>query len=259
MKKRLLTVVAVLAVLVTGCHNAAPSVDNNVYVNGGINRGDPSQKKICLVFTAADRADGADMIISTLKDFNIKGGFFYTGQFYELFPDVVERLIADGHYVGSHSFGHLLYASWDDPASLLVTKEEFEADMLKSFEVMKPFGITMENAPYFIPPYEHYNAQIAEWAGEMGLQVINFTPGTGSNGDYTTPDMSNYMSNDYIMDRILKYEENEPNGLNGHFMLIHFGTHPDRTEKFYNRLPELITTLQERGYEFVGVEEMLGF
>lgn len=248
-----------MAALITGCHNAAPAEDNNVYVNGGINRGDPSLKRICLVFTAADRADGAEMIISTLKDFDIKGGFFFTGIFYELYPDIVKRLVADGHYVGSHSYGHLLYAPWDETDSVLVSKAEFEADMLKSYEVMAPFGITMEKEPYYIPPYEHYNSTISQWANDMGLQIINFTPGTGSNGDYTTPDMSNYMSNEYIMNRILKFEEEEPDGLNGHFMLIHFGTHPDRTEKFYNLLPELITTLQGRGYEFVGVEEMLGF
>ena len=38
-----------------------------VYVDGGIIRTDPSKKQITLVFTAADKADGADAIISTLK------------------------------------------------------------------------------------------------------------------------------------------------------------------------------------------------
>lgn len=87
--------------------------DKNIYVNGGIIRTDPSKKQITLVFTAADKADGADAIISTLKKYGIKGGFFFTGEFYELYPEVVKRLRTEGHLVGSHSYGHLLYMPWE--------------------------------------------------------------------------------------------------------------------------------------------------
>lgn len=230
--------------------------DANVYVNGGIIRHDPSKKRICLVFTAADMADGADPIINALHKYNIKGGFFFTGAFFEKFPKVVKRLVKEGHYVGSHSYGHLLYSTWEDRDKMLVTKEEFKADMLKCYDLMRKFGITKQQAPYFIPPYEHYNKTISSWAKEMGLQVINYTPGTASNGDYTTPDMKNYYSSDDIMQRIRNLEQKE--GLNGHFLMIHFGTSDLRTDKFYNRIPELVEYLQAKGYEFVGVEEALG-
>jgi peptidoglycan/xylan/chitin deacetylase (PgdA/CDA1 family) len=232
--------------------------DHNVYFKGGIIRGDPTKKKICLVFTAADKADGADPIIGALKKNHIHAGFFFTGEFYEKFPQVIKRLLADGHYVGSHSYGHLLYSSWDKPDSMLVSHEEFDEDMLKSYALMAKFGITKEHAPYFIAPYEHYNATVASWAKQLGLQIINYTPGTASNGDYTTPDMKNYYSSDVIMQRIMKYDKEESNGLNGHFLLIHFGTDNRRTDKFYNHLPELIRDLRAKGYEFVSVEDALG-
>lgn len=148
--------------------------DNNIYQDGGIIRTDPSVKHIDFVFTAADKADGAERIISTLRKYNIKGGFFFTGEFFEMYPDVVRRLVAEGHYVGSHSYGHLLYAPWGNRDSLLVTKQEFEEDIFKSYKVLREFGIT--DAPYFIPPYEHYNATISSWARQLGLQVINYTP-----------------------------------------------------------------------------------
>lgn len=196
--------------------------DNNIYQDGGIIRTDPSVKHIDFVFTAADKADGAERIISTLRKYNIKGGFFFTGEFFEMYPDVVRRLVAEGHYVGSHSYGHLLYAPWGNRDSLLVTKQEFEEDIFKSYKVLREFGIT--NAPYFIPPYEHYNATISSWARQLGLQVINYTPGTLTNGDYTTPEMKRYFSSKEILGRIWEYERTDPNGLNGHIMLIHFGT-----------------------------------
>lgn len=227
--------------------------DNNIYQDGGIIRTDPSVKHIDFVFTAADKADGAERIISTLRKYNIKGGFFFTGEFFEMYPDVVRRLVAEGHYVGSHSYGHLLYAPWGSRDSLLVTKQEFEEDIFKSYKVLREFGIT--NAPYFIPPYEHYNATISSWARQLGLQVINYTPGTITNGDYTTPEMKRYFSSKEILGRIWEYERTDPNGLNGHIMLIHFGTDPARTDKFYDKLPGLIRELRRKGYSFTPLKD----
>lgn len=232
--------------------------DENVYADGGIIRFNPHRKRICLVFTAADKADGAEPILRTLKKNHIHAGFFFTGEFYEKFPAVIKRLVADGHYVGSHSYGHLLYFPWGRPDTMLVSHEEFNKDIMKSYELMGKFGITKEKAPYFIPPYEHYNALVSAWAEQLGLKVMNYTPGTATNGDYTTPDMKNYYSSDNIMQRIMKYEREDPNGLNGHFLLLHFGTDSRRTDKFYNRLPDLINTLRAKGYEFVSVEDAIG-
>lgn len=227
--------------------------DNNIYQDGGIIRTDPSVKHIDFVFTAADKADGAERIISTLRKYNIKGGFFFTGEFFEMYPDVVRRLVAEGHYVGSHSYGHLLYAPWGNRDSLLVTRQEFNEDIFKSYKVLREFGIT--NAPYFIPPYEHYNATISSWARQLGLQVINYTPGTLTNGDYTTPEMKRYFSSKEILGRIWEYERADPNGLNGHIMLIHFGTDPARTDKFYDKLPGLIRELRRKGYSFTPLKD----
>lgn len=245
---------ALLAVMACSTLHA----QGNVYYRGGINRGDPSQKRVCLVFTAADKADGADAIISALHDAGVQGGFFFTGQFYEMFPDVIDRLLAEGHYVGSHSYGHLLYCPWEDNDKVLVTREEFVSDMEKSYAQLASFGITKEAAPFFIPPYEYYNETICQWASEIGLQVINFTPGTGTNADYTYPAMKSYRSSDDIMRKVWECEAADANGLAGHFMLIHFGTVPERTDKFYDRLPELISELRAKGYEVVGVKQMLG-
>lgn len=232
---------------------AAVLPDRNIYRDGGIIRTDPSVRHIDFVFTAADKADGADRIISTLRKYNIKGGFFFTGEFFELYPDVVRRLVAEGHYVGSHSYGHLLYAPWGKRDSLLVTRQEFEEDMFKSYKVLREFGIT--DAPYFIPPYEHYNATISSWARQLGLQVINYTPETLTNGDYTTPGMSRYFSSKEILGKIREYERTDPDGLNGHIMLIHFGTDPSRTDKFYDKLPGLIRELRRKGYSFTPLKD----
>ena len=60
-----------------------------------------------------------------------------------------------------------------------------------------------------------------------------------------------------LTDRILKKEKEE--GLNGHLLLIHFGTDPLRTDKFYNGyLDKLISVLKKKGYKFTSIPDALG-
>ena len=88
----------------------------------------------------------------------------------------------------------------------------------------------------------------------MGLQLVSFSPGTRSNADYTYPEMGNkYFDSKTILQSILQYEQQSPNGLNGFVLLVHIGTDPRRNDKFYFYLPELITTLKKRGYSFVKI------
>ena len=231
-----------------------------VYSHGGIVQGDPNKKEICLVFTADDRADGADRIISTLKRQHIRGAFFFTGRFFEMYPDVVRQLLADGHYVGTHSYGHLLYAPWDNRDSCLVGQQEMVDDLKRAYTKMAEFGITPQSAPYFIPPYEWYNAHHASWARQLGLQIVNFTNGTYSNEDYTWPGIeqetrATYRSSRWLYDHMMQYERDH--SLNGHLLMIHLGTAPRRTDKFYDRLPDIIRTLTKRGYHFVSLPALL--
>jgi peptidoglycan/xylan/chitin deacetylase (PgdA/CDA1 family) len=91
----------------------------------------------------------------------------------------------------------------------------------------------------------------------MGMQLINYSPGTKSTADYTFPDMKNYRSSEEIYQSILDKEKKDVNGLNGFILLIHFGTAPRRTDKFYNRLDELLPALKKKGYSFKRIDDVL--
>ncbi|MBN1348528.1 glycoside hydrolase family 9 protein, partial [candidate division KSB1 bacterium] len=230
------------------------------YAHGGIIRGDQSKREITLVFTGDEHADGSEPIRQVLARAGIKAAFFFTGNFYRNpeFADLVRGLRADGHYLGAHSDKHLLYCDWQKRDNLLVTHEQFEADLKQNYVEMARFGITRQDAPFFLPPYEWCNRTISEWCRDMELTLINFTPGTRSNADYTTPDMGGrYISSAEILKSILEYEQRHANGLNGFILLSHIGTHPSRTDKFYLKLGELIDELRARGYGFRRVDEML--
>lgn len=224
-------------------------------VLGGIVRGNPKEKKIALVFTGHEFADGAGVISKALKRNSVKGSFFMTGDFYRKYPKICKQLQKEGNYMGPHSDKHLLYVNWTNRDSILVSKKVFMKDLKDNYAAMVNIGLKIDKPCYFIPPYEWYNQQISDWAKETNIQVVNFTPGTGSNADYTTPDMKSYKSSETIYNRILSNEEQ--NTFNGFLLLIHIGVDPKRTDKFYNLLDDLIKELKGRGYNFVRVDEMM--
>ena len=221
-------------------------VDNQ----GAVVRMNPEEKKVYLIFSAHEYAEGGKVIAQTLKKYKAKASFFFTGTFYNNAENksLIQDLVANGHYLGAHSDAHLLYADWTKRDSTLVTQQQFADDLKANYEKMEALGITPEKASVFLPPYEWYNAESVDWSHQLGLKVINFTPGIRSNADYTTPDMKSYRSSETILNDIKAFEQKDQKGLNGCIMLIHLGTAPERTDKFYNRLGELLSFLKQKGY-----------
>ncbi len=237
------------------------TLENNIkqqFFKGAIIRGDTTKKQIALVFTGHEFNDGGSFVENTLQLQNIKASFFFTGDFYrnKNFTSTINNLKKQGHYLGAHSNKHVLYAPWSNQDSLLISKKEFNEDLLENYKAMKPFGLNKNTTPYFLPPYEWYNDTIASWTKEQKLQLINFTPGTLSTADYTWPQLPNYKSSDVIYNSIIN-KANAPNGLNGFILLVHIGTDEKRNDKFYKQLPSLVTDLKKMGYKFIKINELL--
>jgi peptidoglycan/xylan/chitin deacetylase (PgdA/CDA1 family) len=262
---------------------------------GAIIRGPTDRKRIALVFTGHEYAEGGRVILQALDGHHARASFFLTGDFLNQskHAPLVQHIIKAGHYLGPHSDKHLLYCSWDHPPRLRVTRQQFLADLqenqakiqshfFRSSEFMdiiarryglpppdtadappappaafEPLPPDVEESRFFLPPYEHYNEEIALWTREIGMTLINFTPGTRSNADYTGEADRNFVSSQAIYESILTREAQDPHGLNGFLLLLHLGAGPERQDKFHARFGELLDVLAGKGYEFVRVDELL--
>lgn len=255
--------------------------------DGAIVRGPKGRRAIALAFTGHEFAEGGETILDELVEHQAKASFFLTGDFManKTFEALIGRIVKENHLLGPHSDKHLLYCSWEADRKTLVTQEQFRKDLsaneakiskavghlaerrelsppdlavLEDFR--KRYGIERDSdypIRYFLPPYEHCNRQIADWTAEEGMTLINFTPGTRSNADYTGEADKNFVSSQAIFDSILKKEREDPNGLNGFILLLHIGSGPGRADKFHTRFGELLDVLAAKGYQFVRVDELL--
>ena len=229
------------------------------YAKGGIIRGPVSARKVALAFTGHEYAEGAETILRVLKGHKAKASFFLTGAFLSNtnHDPIIRRIVLEGHYLGPHSDQHLLYLPWDGSTNLLVSRGEFEADLEANLRKIVDRGVARKRVRYFLPPYEHYSSTISEWTRGLGLTLINLTPGTRSNADYTGEAERNFVPSKTIHESILAREAADPQGLNGFLLLLHLGAGPTRTDKFHLHFASLLDELGRRGYKFVRVDSLL--
>ena len=249
---------ASLSYYLSSLESIGNSTQNSLELDqGAIVRGDTSKKEIALVFTGHEYAEGGEIINEVLNKHNIKAAFFLTGDFYRNpnHKNLIDELVINNHYLGAHSDKHLLYADWSKRDSTLISKTEFQSDLKQNYQEMIHHNIDSKNVKLFLPPFEWYNEEISSWTNELGIQLVNYSKGTLSTADYTTPTMKNYRSSSEIFESILSYERS--NSLNGFILLSHIGTAPERTDKFYNQLDKLITYLIEKGYSFKRIDLLL--
>lgn len=224
--------------------------NDNKMIEGGIKRFSEKDKSVYLVFPADTHFEGITHTLDVLKKHQVKASFFLTGNCLRQKSNKqsIFRLIKDGHYLGPHSDNHLLYADWIKRDSLLIDKITFDNDLTNNLKSIGTFGVSISNVQWFLPPYEWYNQQISDWSQLFGMQIISFTPGIGTNADYTTPDMKKYRTSKEIINNLWTYEQKHPNGLNGTIILIHPGVSPQRTDKLYLHLDDIISQLRQKGY-----------
>ena len=223
---------------------------------GAIIRINPDQKDIYLVFTADSLFNGVETILNTLKKNKIHGSFFLTGNCLRM-PEhaaLIRRMVKEGHYVGGHSDGHLLYAPWEDRSVCLVTPDSLRADLVRNAQELERFGVTREASRWFLPPYEYYNQACVHVIESMGYQVVNYTPGTATPADYTIPSMKSYRSSQELIDRLYAFEKSET--LNGALLMIHPGVQEARTDRLFDRLGEIIRHLKRKGYRFCSLADV---
>lgn len=223
---------------------------------GALCRGFRDQKEMALVFTGGEYGEGLEHILDELKKRKIKGGFFFTGDFFEVkaHQPLIKRLVREGHYLGPHSDKHLLLADWEHEKTL-VARDEFEADLKKNIDRCVSYGFPRKEIRYWIPPYEHTSLEVCGWSSEMGMTMINFTHGTLSFTDYAPEDDRAFRPSTVILQSIKDYPAKDPDGFNGYVLLLHAGS-GTRQDKMHKHFSEVLDFLAGQGYSFLRVDKL---
>lgn len=202
-------------------------------------RGDSGRREIALTFDAGDDRGKAEEILDTLKEYGIVASFGLTGHWAKENPDLVQRMVDEGHMLFNHTYSHRSFTGFstsEDEAVL--SRDDRQHELIETADIVRE-ETGYELAPYFRPPYADYDDEVLEQIAEIGYWItLQYSCDSfGWNG----------ASIDEIIDKC--GNNAEP----GDIVLLHVGA----ASLDADALPGLIDTLQAQDFTFVTCEELL--
>ncbi len=140
-----------------GC--AAPS---SQWLGPSLVRGAAHGKRIALTFDDGPAPPFTEQILDILRARNIRATFFVCGRNVERHPDVVRRIVAEGHTLGDHTYSH--------PFLCFRRRRSMAREIDRAQEAVRK--ITGESPTLFRPPYGVRWLGLWQVLGERGLRLV---------------------------------------------------------------------------------------
>lgn len=194
--------------------------------------GDGKEKVIYLTFDCGYENQNTANILDALKKHNVHATFFVVGHYLESAPELVKRMVEEGHTVGNHTYHHPDMSKISDEESF---RKEMEG-VSTLFREVTGTDISM----YYRPPQGKYSTANLQMAKDMGYSTFFWSLA--------------YV--DWNVDAQPSHEEA--------FKKLTGRIHPGAVVLLHNTsrtngeiLDELLTKWEEMGYSFGTLEELI--
>ncbi len=193
----------------------------------------PRSKIIALTFDDVPDPRFTPQLLDVLQKYHVKATFFVVGSRAKKHPELVARMIREGHVVGNHSYNH--------PQFVKLTLNDFRAEIIRTENVLQALA---GYKPRLIrPPYGDISEQQLRWAKARGYKLVNW--------NVDSLDWRG-LSKTQVRNNILAHAGK------GSIILQHGGGgQGSNLRGTIQALPEVITIMRKRGYTFVTVPQML--
>lgn len=125
----------------------------------------PTQEKVIyLTFDAGYENGYTATILDALKKHNAKAAFFLVGNYIKTSPELVNRMLQEGHIVGNHTLTH-------PDMSKISQMKDFEQEIL-SLEQLYKDATGQEMQKYYRPPQGKYSEENLRQANELGYKTM---------------------------------------------------------------------------------------
>lgn len=197
----------------------------NTYFHGDLNK-----KELYITFDAGYDNGYTRQILDTLKKHGVKAAFFVVGPFIEENPDLVKRMVDEGHIVGNHSYSH--------PDMRDKSQREFLRELARTEEAFRQ--VTGRQMPKFYrPPQGKFSLENLKWASRAGYTTVLWS---SAYVDWNTDDQP---SQDYAFKKIGQRT------FDGAVFLLHSTSATNA-----RILDRQLTKWEARGYEFKNVDSL---
>ena len=193
--------------------------------------GDDNEKIIYLTFDCGYENGNTEPILDALQKHNVQATFFVVGHFLESAPDIVKRMVEDGHAVGNHTYHHLDMPTISDMETF---RREVD-DVADLFREITGEELSM----YYRPPQGKCNTENLKMAQELGYDTIFWSLA------YVDWNQDDQPSHEEALDKLTS--RIHP----GAIVLLH-----NTSQTNGEILDELLTKWEEMGYSFRPLSEL---
>lgn len=193
--------------------------------------GDSTQKVIYLTFDAGYENGNTAKILDILSKHNAPAAFFLTGNYFQTQPDLVRRMVSEGHIVGNHTMHHPDMSKISDLAS-------FQKE-LEDLEELYQQVVGQEMPKYYRPPQGIYSEDNLKMAQKLGYKTVFWSLA------YVDWNNDSQPTKEAAFAKLL------PRTHDGMVVLLHSTSATNAAI-----LDELLTKWEEMGYEFRSIEEL---
>ncbi len=205
---------------------ASADIGSGVYLKA-LCRAESADKVVALTFDDGPDADSTPRVLDLLKRYDVRATFFVVGEQARQNPELIHRMVAEGHTVAGHSYYHL-------PQSTLWSSQRYTEELFRCNDVVARLtGLRMR---LYRPPFGVTNPPIARAVKNLGLIPVGWSV---RSLDTIT------KNSDRVVDRVMR-------GLRGgDVILLH-----DRLENSEELLEKLLTALRKQHYTTATVDEL---
>jgi peptidoglycan/xylan/chitin deacetylase (PgdA/CDA1 family) len=216
-----------------------PPPDPGTGLSAIVDRGTNGRLEVALTFDAGADTGYAAEVLDLLRDEGIKASFGMTGVWAEANPELVRRMVAEGHQLINHTWDHssLTGANTQMPS---MTPDQVSQQLADTEAVVRDLTGGYEMRPYFRPPYGDYDAASLGYLYDDGYYLtVWWTCDTRGWAGWGSQQIIDYCTTNIAEDEIL---------------LLHVGA---AAVGDFEALPGLIQFFRDNGYAFVTIEQML--
>ena len=193
-------------------------------------KGEGKEKEVSLTFDIDWGDEKAVPILDTLKEHSITNAtFFLSASWAERHPQVVKRIIEDGHEIGSMGYQSENYTSLDNA--------KVKKDILKAKEVFQKLEV--KNIHLLRPPNGNFNKEVLQVATSLGYSVVHWSV---DSHDWLNPGKDVIVSN--VISKVEK----------GDIVLMHASDSAKQTKE---ALPEILKSLKEKELKVTTVSDLI--
>jgi len=185
------------------------------------------QRQIALTFDDGPDLKYTPQILNILRKHHVKATFFLTGSHAKAHPNMVKRIVKEGHVIGNHSYNHPNLLELSDPV--------FQEEINKTNKILQT--ITGRSPRLMRPPYGFINEQQLQWLIGQEFKIINW----------------NVDSFDWKVNSSEEVKKNILDHVTPGSIILQHSTNSETVDA----LPTIIKTLRAKKMRFVTVPELL--